>query len=67
MVIGQDDDRLKLETLLLESVASRRREFVFKCHITKLLAGEFTSQCIDGLARQLLQSLVFFQQETEQV
>ncbi|PKK47732.1 hypothetical protein CI102_7101 [Trichoderma harzianum] len=66
MVIGQDDDRLKLETLLLESVASRRREFVFKCHITKLLAGEFTSQCIDGLARQLLQSLVFFQQETEQ-
>ncbi|KAL7956585.1 ankyrin repeat-containing domain protein [Trichoderma compactum] len=66
MVVGQDEERLKLETLLLESVASRRREFVFRCDMASLLAGELTGQSIDGLARQLLESLVFFQQRDEQ-
>ncbi|KAK4068204.1 uncharacterized protein Triagg1_7447 [Trichoderma aggressivum f. europaeum] len=57
MVLGQAEERLKLETLLLESVASRRREFVFRCDIASLLAGELTGQFIDGLARQLLENL----------
>lgn len=58
---------MKLDTLLLESVASRRREFVFHYHIESLLAGEFTGQSIDDLARKLLRSLIFFQQRDEQV
>ncbi|KAL6832161.1 hypothetical protein V8C40DRAFT_164501 [Trichoderma camerunense] len=66
MPVGQADERMKLDTLLLESVASRRREFVFMYHIESLLAGEFTGQSIDGLARKLLQSLIFFQQRDEQ-
>ncbi|KAL6793196.1 ankyrin repeat-containing domain protein [Trichoderma sp. SZMC 28012] len=66
MPVGQADERMKLENLLLESVASRRREFVFLYHIESLLAGEFTGQSIDGLARKLLQSLIFFQQRDEQ-
>ncbi|KAL7905886.1 hypothetical protein GGI35DRAFT_124542 [Trichoderma velutinum] len=65
-VVDKDEERLKLETLLLESVASRRREFIFRCDISSLLAGEFTSQSIDALARQLLRSLTFFQQNDEQ-
>lgn len=67
MPVGQADERMKLDTLLLESVASKRREFVFQYQIESLLAGEFTGQSIDGLARKLLQSLIFFQQRAEQV
>jgi hypothetical protein len=67
MVVGKEEERLSLQTLLVDSVASRRREFVFRCDIASLLVGDFTSQCIDGLARQLLRSLIFFQQHDEQV
>ncbi|KAL7970123.1 ankyrin repeat-containing domain protein [Trichoderma sp. SZMC 28014] len=66
IVAGKEEERLDLKTLLLESVASRRREFVFRCGISSILAGEFTSRSIDGLARQLLRSLLFFQQHDNQ-
>ncbi|KAM6483952.1 ankyrin repeat-containing domain protein [Trichoderma sp. SZMC 28011] len=65
MPVGQADERMMLDTLLLESVASRRREFVFLYYMQSLLAGEFTGQFIDGLARKLLQNLIFFQQRDE--
>lgn len=67
MPVGQADERMMLDTLLLESVASRRREFVFLYYMQSLLAGEFTGQFIDGLARKLLQNLIFFQQRDEKV
>ncbi|KAL6695385.1 ankyrin repeat-containing domain protein [Trichoderma pleuroticola] len=66
MVVSQEEERFKLETLLLESVASRRREFVFRCDITSFLAGELTGQSIDGFAQKLVENLVFFQQRDAQ-
>lgn len=67
MVVAKEEERLTLESLLLDSVASRRRELVFRCGMGRLLAGELTSQAIDGLARQLLSNLLFFLKHDEQV
>ncbi|KAH8130108.1 ankyrin repeat-containing domain protein [Trichoderma asperelloides] len=66
MVVAKEEERLTLESLLLDSVASRRRELVFRCGMGRLLAGELTSQAIDGLARQLLSNLLFFLKHDEQ-
>ncbi|KAL9473842.1 hypothetical protein ACSS6W_008222 [Trichoderma asperelloides] len=67
MVVAKEEERLTLESLLLDSVASRRRELVFRCGMGRLLAGELTSQAIDGHARQLLSNLLFFLKHDEQV
>ncbi|KAL7800188.1 ankyrin repeat-containing domain protein [Trichoderma ceciliae] len=66
MAVGTQEKRLSLQTLLLQSVTTRRREFAFRYDIASLLVGDLAIRSIDNLALQLLRGLIFFQQHDEQ-
>ncbi|RDH38276.1 ankyrin repeat-containing domain protein [Aspergillus welwitschiae] len=58
-VVGVDPGRrLGLDTIIEDSVSSRKREYIFQCNITGLLLGDLVWDEIQNEALQLLEGLL---------
>lgn len=58
MIAGTENGRLNHRSLRLDEMTAKQREFVFACNINDFLAGCFTSEDVDAIARRFLRGLV---------
>ncbi|KAK1242813.1 hypothetical protein MKX08_005625 [Trichoderma sp. CBMAI-0020] len=63
MIAGTENDRLNRQSLRLDKLTPKARERVILCNIDDFLVRDFTTESVDGIARQVLQELTSTRQE----
>ncbi|KAL7900627.1 ankyrin repeat-containing domain protein [Trichoderma sp. SZMC 28014] len=63
MIAGTENDRLNHQSLRLHQVDSNRKEYLFTCNINNFLAGDFTNEYVDAIARRFLRGLISARQK----